>query len=148
FKYVSEIIDLLDDPKVSGDKVKKFFEDKGFKDLLINVEKIRGEKGSTDFISIKIPGSRGKSVGGSSPTLSVIGRLGGKGARPDLVGLVSDADEAIVALAVVYKITEMRSREDILPADVIINTSDTNIICDLRIRRDLDQKDLLLFQCL
>jgi hypothetical protein len=36
---------------------------------------------------------------------------------------VSDADEAIVALAVVYKITEMRSREDILPADVIINTS-------------------------
>jgi len=122
FKYVSEIIDLLDDSRVNGDKVKRFFEDKGFKDLLISVERIRGEKGSTDFISIKIPGSKGKSVGGSSPTLGVIGRLGGIGARPDLVGLVSDADGAIVALAVAYKIAEMRSRGDILPGDVIVNT--------------------------
>jgi hypothetical protein len=121
-KYLIEIIDLLDDPRVDGWAVKRFFEEKGFKDLLINVEKIRGEKGSTDFISITIPGSKGRLSGGDAPTLGVIGRLGGLGARPGLIGLVSDADGAIVSLAVAYKIADMRRRGDILPGDVIVNT--------------------------
>jgi hypothetical protein len=122
-KYVMEIADLLEDPKVSGKVVKRFFEDRGLLGYMeISVETIQGEKGSTDFITIRIPGREGKSSGGKAPTLGVIGRLGGVGARPAQIGLVSDADGAIVALAVAYKVAEMKRRGDILPGDVIITT--------------------------
>lgn len=121
-KHVIEIVDLLDDPKINGEKVREFFYDKDFTDLEIYVETIEGDKGSTDFITIKLPGASGKILGGESRTLGVIGRLGGVGARPTYIGLVSDADGAIVSLASAYKIAEMRKRGDILPGDVIITT--------------------------
>jgi len=121
-KHVLEVIDLLDDPRVNGEAVRKFFTSKGFSDLQIEVETVYGDKGSTDFITIKIPGGSGKASGGSSPTLGVVGRLGGIGARPTYLGMVSDADGAIVALATAYKVAEMRSRGDVLPGDVVVTT--------------------------
>ncbi|MEM0006274.1 MAG: DUF1177 domain-containing protein [Ignisphaera sp.] len=121
-KHVLEISDLLDSPKVSGKIVREFFVSKGFTDIEINVEAIHSGKGSTDFITIKIPGATGRSSGGGSPTLGIIGRLGGVGARPVYIGMVSDADGAIVALATAYKLAEMRARGDILPGDVIVTT--------------------------
>ncbi|MCI4435814.1 MAG: DUF1177 domain-containing protein [Ignisphaera sp.] len=122
-KYVMEIADLLEDPKVSGKVVKRFFEDKGLLGYMeVSVETVQGEKGSTDFITIRIPGREGKSSGGKAPTLGVVGRLGGVGARPAQIGMVSDADGAIVALAVAYKVAEMKRRGDVLPGDVIITT--------------------------
>jgi len=120
-KHVIEVIDLLESPRVNGEIVKKFFIEKGF-DIEIYLETIKGAKGSTDFIKIKIPGTNGKTVGGPAPTLGVIGRLGGVGARPAYIGMVSDADGAIVALASAYKIAEMKKRGDVLPGDVIITT--------------------------
>ncbi|BDR91025.1 DUF1177 domain-containing protein [Vulcanisaeta souniana] len=122
-KYILDVIGLLDDPKVDGDKVHGFFKEKGLdKYMVINVERIKGDKGSTDFIKIIIPGTNGKSKGGNAPTLGVIGRLGGVGARPLIKGLVSDADGAIIALAVAYKLADMVSRGDELVGDVIITT--------------------------
>ncbi len=122
-KHVLEVIDLLEDPNVNGNRVVEFLRGKGLLDVMsISVETIKGDKGSTDFITIKIPGREGRSTGGSAPTLGVIGRLGGIGARPSLIGLVSDADGAIVALATAYKIAEMKKRGDALPGDVIITT--------------------------
>jgi len=121
-KQLIEIIDLLEDPKVDGRKVKGFFHEKGFNDIEIDIETIKGDKGSTDFITIKIPGYSGKSVGGVSPTIGIIGRLGGIGARPAFIGMVSDADGAIAALTAAYKIAEMKKRGDILPGDVIVTT--------------------------
>jgi len=69
-----------------------------------------------------IPGRNGKCRDGSAPTLSIIGRLGGVGARPRLIGMVSDADGAIVALASALKICEMALRGDVLDGDVIVTT--------------------------
>jgi hypothetical protein len=117
---VIEIHDLLDDPNVKGDTVSAFLREKGLSDIL--VRRIEGDKGSTDFIKIRIPGMSGKLSGGSSPTLGILGRLGGIGARPDRIGLVSDADGAIVALACAYKLAQMAQRGDRLPGDVIIAT--------------------------
>ena len=57
-----------------------------------------------------------------SAVLGVIGRLVGLGARPEYIGLVSDADGAIVALATAYKIAELKSRGEALPGDVIVST--------------------------
>lgn len=121
-KHVLEVIDLLDDPKASGESVRRFFVSKGFTDVEVEVETIRGVKGSTDFVTITIPGGTGKKSGGQSPTLGVVGRLGGIGARPAYIGMVSDADGAIVALATAYKVAEMRARGDALPGDVVITT--------------------------
>ncbi len=119
-RHVLEVIDLLDDPNVTGEKVKKFLTERGVED--IQVSEVRGDKGKTDFLKIRIPGRRGKSQNGDAPTLGIIGRLGGVGARPELVGMVSDADGAIVALAAALKIAEMRSRGDELEGDVVITT--------------------------
>ena len=44
----------------------------------------------TDFVSVLIKGTAGRSAGGSAPTLGIVGRLGGLGARPDITGFVSD----------------------------------------------------------
>ncbi|MEM4783845.1 MAG: DUF1177 domain-containing protein [Sulfolobales archaeon] len=121
-RHVLEVIDLLDDPKASGESVRRFFISKGFTDIGVEVETVRGDRGSTDFVTITIPGGSGKSSGGQSPTLGVVGRLGGIGARPTYIGMVSDADGAIVALAVAYKLAEMRARCDIIPGDVIVTT--------------------------
>ncbi len=63
-----------------------------------------------------------KSNTGHAPTLGIIGRLGGIGARPHKIGLVSDADGAITALAAAAKIAEMRKKGDVLQGDVIVAT--------------------------
>jgi hypothetical protein len=62
------------------------------------------------------------SAGGSVPTLGVIGRLGGVGARPAATGLVSDADGALTAIACALKLGDMAATGDLLAGDVIIAT--------------------------
>ncbi|MEW6455529.1 MAG: DUF1177 domain-containing protein [Acidobacteriota bacterium] len=121
-KQITEVCDLLDTPDISGDKVKKFLKNKGLKDSEIEVVKIEGKKGCTDLIKIKIGGTNGKSKSLKSPTLGIIGRVGGLGARPEKIGLVSDADGAIIAISCAYKIVEMRERKDFLLGDIIIST--------------------------
>ncbi|OYT48395.1 MAG: hypothetical protein B6U85_02670 [Desulfurococcales archaeon ex4484_42] len=123
-KHVLEIIDLLDDARVNGYIVKDWFISKGLNSKLIDVKRIKDSKGQTDFIKIVIPGLRGKYIGytNSAPTLGVIGRLGGIGARPTITGMVSDADGAIVALASAYKLLEMSKKGDRILGDVIITT--------------------------
>ena len=118
-KYVIEAAELLDDPNVDGSKVGKVLEKYGLKPEII---RLSGDKGHTDLIKVLIPGSKGRSCCGDAPTLGIIGRLGGVGARPDRIGLVSDADGAIVALAAAMKLGSMRIKGDILPGDVIITT--------------------------
>ncbi|MFD7721295.1 DUF1177 domain-containing protein [Streptomyces sp. NPDC059814] len=81
-----------------------------------------GERGSTDFVMVRIPGSRGRTAGGTARTLGVVGRLGGIGARPEVTGLVSDADGAVSAVATAAKLLDMRRRGDVLPGDVIVAT--------------------------
>jgi len=123
-KYVLEIIELLDDARVNGYIVKDWFISKGLDSKLIDVKRIENSKGQTDFIKIVIPGLRGKHVGhiNSAPTLGVIGRLGGIGARPTVIGMVSDADGAIVALASAYKLLKMSMKGDRILGDVIVTT--------------------------
>ncbi len=114
-KEVLEIIDLLDDPNINGEKVKSFLNEESEIDD-ISVKRVEGEKGYTDFITIIIKGS------GNGPTLGIIGRLGGIGARPEMIGLVSDGDGAVAALSAALKLGKMKKRGDILLGDVIIST--------------------------
>jgi hypothetical protein len=119
-KQVIDVYELLDDPHASGEKTARFLQDRGLSD--ISWKKIQGEKGSTDFMQIRIPGRMGKQSGGKAPTLGLVGRLGGIGARPERIGLVSDADGAITVLAAALKLGDMAVRGDVLPGDVVITT--------------------------
>ena len=119
-KQVIEIIDLLDDAHITGERVATFLKNRGVEN--IQVKEILGEKGSTDFLKIKIPGTNGKTNGANAPTLGVIGRLGGLGARPEQIGLVSDADGAVTSISVALKLADMQKKGDQLPGDLIIAT--------------------------
>lgn len=119
-KQVTEIHELLDDARADGAKAAGLLKAHGLGD--VTVREMRGEKGKTDFIRIVVPGVSGKRAGGKSPTLGIIGRLGGIGARPERIGLVSDADGAIAALACALKLAVMAEKGDRLAGDVIIAT--------------------------
>jgi len=119
-KQVLEIHDLIDRADASGESIKKFFMMRGAKE--VTVTKIEGEGGFTDSIKVVVPGRNGKIKGGSAPTLGVIGRLGGVGARPEATGYVSDGDGAVAALSAALKLVDMQCHGDTLEGDVIITT--------------------------
>lgn len=112
-KQVVEIYEVLDAATVTGQAVASLLRERGLSD--VTVQTIGGPAAHTDFIKIVIPGGEG-------PVLGVIGRLGGVGARPQRIGLVSDADGAIVALASALKMADMHGAGDHLPGRVIIST--------------------------
>ena len=120
FKQVLEVLELLDSATVNGHVVAEALTTRGWKEW--EVETITGDGGSTDFITIPIPGVDGKRGGGEAPTVGVVGRLGSVGARPDIVGMISDADGAIVALSSALKILDMRTQGDTLKGDVVVTT--------------------------
>jgi hypothetical protein len=111
---------LLDSAIVTGHDVAELLRGRGAEQ--VEVTTIEGEKGTTDFLKITIPGVQGKCGQGTSRTLGIIGRLGGIGARPDHIGMVSDGDGAVTALASALKLLDMHNKDDRLPGDVIIGT--------------------------
>jgi len=120
WKQVIDAFELLDSAHVDGELVAQVLRQHGVSD--ITVRRIQGEKGHTDFIKAVVPGSRGKMAGGDAPTLGIVGRLGGLGARPERIGFVSDGDGALTAVAAAMKLGLMSQRGDPLPGDVIVAT--------------------------
>lgn len=108
-RQVLEICDLLDSPAADGKSVAEHFSRRG---VSVNVQRVQGDQGHTDFVSGVISGN------GKGPTLGLIGRLGGIGARPSVLGLVSDADGAITALSAALKLADMARNGDVLPGPV------------------------------
>lgn len=120
FRQVIDAFDVLDSARVDGERVAALLSESHVAD--ITVERAHGERGYTDFIKAVIPGERGRSSGGDAPTLGIIGRLGGLGARPERIGFVSDGDGALTAVACAMKLGLMRHNGDVLPGDVIVAT--------------------------
>jgi hypothetical protein len=121
-KQVLEILDLLECAAIEHGVFLNYFSQKGLNRKDLELLPVTGEKGKTTFIKIFIQGANGKARGGQSPTLGIIGRLGGIGARPEKIGLVSDADGAIAALASASKFCDLCRKGDRLHGDVIIST--------------------------
>lgn len=118
-KCVIDVVDLLSGADASGESVAGWLRTFGADVDLVRLE---GLSGRTDLVRAVIPGAEGRRAGGTAPTLGIIGRLGGIGARPHRLGLVSDADGAIVALAVAAALARLRARGDRLRSDVLIRT--------------------------
>ncbi|MGW7515069.1 DUF1177 domain-containing protein [Streptomyces sp. NPDC054796] len=136
-KHVLEVIELLDRPRTSGallaDHLRSVLETAAetadgadgaaaTAKPEITVTRVEGTQGGTDFVKVVVPGSRGKLAGGEAPTLGILGRLGGVGARPERVGIVSDADGAVAALSAAAKLLDMYGRGDVLEGDVVLST--------------------------
>lgn len=119
-KIVMELMDLLDDGSVTGQDAADYVALAGCADR--RVTPVTGPKGRTDFVHFLIPGKNGRASGGTAPTLGVVGRLGGIGARPARIGFTSDGDGALAALAVAAKLARMARRGDQLEGDVIVTT--------------------------
>ena len=119
-KQIIDVYDLIDSAYIDGAKVAAYLKSLGAKH--VEVTNFSGEKGSTDFIKITVEGKTGKLNGGGAPTLGVLGRLGGIGARPEMIGFVSDGDGALAALALAAKLLDMQSKGDYLAGDVVICT--------------------------
>ncbi|WP_285726725.1 DUF1177 domain-containing protein [Psychromicrobium xiongbiense] len=120
WKHVLEAFDLLDSPAASGEGVAELWRSHGADEVFVKT--VSGERGATDFVRIVIPGSRGRLAGGDAPTLGLIGRLGGLGARPEKIGFVSDGDGALTIVAAAAKLLEMAARGDRLDGDVVLAT--------------------------
>lgn len=121
-KQIIEVFDVLDSSTASGKTVKDYLLSVN-KDANVEVYPITGPKGeSTDMVKVRILGKNGKSKGGSAPTIGVLGRLGGIGARPEMIGFVSDGDGALAALAVASKLLDMQTKGDFLDGDVFVST--------------------------
>lgn len=118
FARVLEAIDILEAP-VWGREVAEVLESAGL-DVVVN--SVTGDRGRTDFLAITIPGSNGRLAGGDSPTTGIVGRLGGIGARPEAVGLVSDGDGAVAAVATALALGRAASNGDRLAGDVMVAT--------------------------
>lgn len=119
-RQILDVYDLLDRADASGALMEDYMRGLGAEDVVVTP--IEGPKGHTDMIRITIPGVKGKISGGDAPTLGVLGRLGGLGARPEQIGFVSDGDGALAALAVAAKLLDMRRKGDRLEGDVVVCT--------------------------
>jgi len=115
---VLEALELLDG-WINGDEVAAVLRDRG---LQVATTDVTEGSGATTFLRVFVPGSDGRKSGGTAPTTGIIGRLGGVGARPSAIGMVSDADGAVAAVATVLKLATMAERGDHLRGDVIITT--------------------------
>ena len=121
-KYAIEAYELLDSPSVSGSSVKTALVEAGVREGDVEIKTVQGPKGSTDFVKAWFRGAEGKKNGGKAPTLGIVGRLGGIGARPERTGLVSDADGAVSAVAAAMKLGQMAKLGDVLKGDVFVST--------------------------
>jgi hypothetical protein len=120
WRQVLDLFDVLDRPSADGAAAAAALRTAGVEDVAVT--RARTDAGHTDFVRATIPGYDGRSSGGRSPTLGVIGRLGGLGARPARIGFVSDGDGALAVLAVAAKLGSMGRAGDRLPGDVIVAT--------------------------
>ena len=126
-KFVSIIYELLDNPAITGQMVVDELTNLGATDATITTTPVNYEPPEdttqiSDFIKVVIKGTSGKLAGGSSPTMGIIGRLGAQQAQPDRMGIVSDSDGSIVALATAMKLLDMSAKGAQLEGDVIITT--------------------------
>lgn len=120
-KQIIEVFDILDNSQVTGADVAEYLKSIN-NDVDVRVNKLEGTKGSTDMVKIRISGANGKSMGGNAPTIGLLGRLGGIGARPEMIGFVSDGDGALIAISLAAKLIDMQNKGDFLEGDVFIST--------------------------
>jgi hypothetical protein len=112
----------IDRPDATATRIQEYWASNHGSSLQPKVTKLKHEDNATEVIEWIIPGRSGKVSGGSAPTLAIVGRLGGAGARPRFTGTVSDADGAVVAVAAALKLSCAVEYDEPTAGDVHIVT--------------------------
>lgn len=121
WKHLIALFDVLDSPNASGAAVVEYL--RGIDpECDARTYPLSGPRGTTDMVQVRIPGAQGRMAGGSAPTMGLLGRLGGLGARPERIGFTSDGDGALCALACAAKLVDMHAKGDVLAGDVFVST--------------------------
>ncbi len=111
-RQVAEAIELLEDPRTDGAAAAAWVARHG--PAAVRHERLQAERGSTDVVTVEI--------GAGAPCLGILGVLGGTGLRPERPGLVSDADGAVVALAVAAALAREAGWGDAPAGRVVVST--------------------------
>ncbi|MDO4565640.1 MAG: DUF1177 family protein [Clostridia bacterium] len=119
-KEIVAAYDLLSRHDASGETVARYLMDHGVEH--VTVRRVGTGSAYSDFLRIVIPGLTGRARGMSSPTLGVAGRLGGIKLENQPLSLISDADGAIVAIALALKLASLCATKTGPLGDVIITT--------------------------
>ena len=117
YRECLEITELLGNPAAGGSEVAALFPG----DAALTLTPVGEGDIQFDFIRVDLPGRRGRTAGGDAPTLGILGQLGGLRV-PGVPGLASEADGAVVALAVALRIARMREAGEHFSGDVIVTT--------------------------
>ena len=112
-----EIWELLNDPAAGGREVATLFPEGTY----LTRTPIASSGDTFDFLRFEFPGRDGRYAGGDAPTLGLLGQLGGLRV-PGIPGLASEADGAIVALAVALRMARQRDAGEMFAGDVIVTT--------------------------
>ena len=103
---VMKIYEVLDQPHTTGEDVASLFSRAESNPVT--------EEGSTDFLKIEF--------GSKSPTLGIIGQLGGIGAA-ERIGLVSDAEGALTVLACALQLEKLAFEGSVIVTTHICKTA-------------------------
>lgn len=120
-KEILEVYSLLDSATANGKAVEEYLRQIQ-PDANVEIVPISTDRGQTDVVRILVPGHNGRSRGGTAPSIGLMGWLGGVGARPDILGYVSDGDGALVAISLAAKLLDMQKKGDVLEGDVYLAT--------------------------
>lgn len=112
-RQVIEATELLADPRTDGAAACAWLAAQGPGDVAHR--RLTAERGHTDVVTVRVGA-------GGGPCLGILGVLGGTGLRPERPGLVSDADGAVLALAVAAALLRAEAQGDTLAGPVILAT--------------------------
>ncbi|WP_270934085.1 DUF1177 family protein [Falsiroseomonas oryzae] len=118
-KEILDVLDFMTAPRASVEDFLRMLPP-GAHSHTTEVVEVDGRR--MDFLKILFPGRRGRSAGGNTRTLGVIGSLGALRVPGDNQALVSDADGCLVALAVALRLARMAAKGQVLASDVLIST--------------------------
>lgn len=121
-KEIQEIFEIINKPSIDFDSLKALYQRYNSTVEIIPVDETKKTippvgGGKTNFIKIKIIDEKYP-----SPTLGIVGQLGGVGARPNEIGFVSDGEGALVALVVGLKLAKMKYDQEPIKGNFIIST--------------------------
>ena len=117
FKCAMKAYDVLDSAFANGEEIVRMFKEAGADEA--SYERLEGN-GYTDVVRIFLKGKKGRSSGGTAPTLDLSASLVGLGARPATTGMLGDGDAALIVCAAGLKFLDMKKKGDQLEGDVII----------------------------
>jgi hypothetical protein len=122
-KEVLDTISVLENPSLTADDITDFLNADGVQSLTTTLPvTMPSQSDSFHVITALIRGAKGKSSGGTAPTICIIGQLGGLAVRPYEPGLISDADGAICSLSVAKKLITMSNAGDRFTGDIFVTT--------------------------